>query len=170
MFLATSATALCGLLGNQALAQEKRLRVGIFDSRAIAIAAINSPGWKKTMDAVQADYQKAKAAGDETRMKEIKAKMQTKQRRQHEQGFSTGSVQNLLAPVKSELAGVAKSAGVDLIVSKWELAFQSPGIETVDVTSQIVKLYNPSTKALKWIDDIGNKQPIPIDDLPDDLD
>lgn len=173
-FVVTSATTLCGLLPGTALGEsspkQNRLRVGIFDSRAIAIAAVNSPARNKSMEAVRADYEKAKAANDEKRMNAIKQQMQTKQRRQHEQGFSTGSVINLLQPVKADLPGLAKTIGVDLIISKWEVMFQSPAVEVVDVTEQLAKLFNPSPKALKWIEDISKKQPIPIDELPDDLD
>jgi len=121
------------------------------------------------MAAVKADYDKAKDAKDEKRMKEIGAKMQTKQRRLHEQAFSTASVANLLQSVKAELPGVARAAGVDLIVSKWEVMFQAPEMEIVDVTKQLAMLFNPSTQGLKWIDG-ETKPPIPIDDLPDDLD
>ena len=121
------------------------------------------------MAAVKADYAKAKDDKDDKRMKEIGAKMQTKQRRLHEQGFSTGSVINLLQTVKAELPGIAKAAGVDLIVSKWEVMFQSPGVETVDVTKQLAMLFNPSAQGLKWIEG-ETKPPIPIDDLPDALD
>jgi hypothetical protein len=78
-------------------------------------------------------------------------------------------VVNLLQSVKAELPGVAKAAGVDLIVSKWEVMFQSPGVETVDVTKQMAKLFNPSAQGLKWIEG-ETPPPIPIDDLPDDLD
>ena len=172
-FLATSATALCSLVSIPALAQsepkDKRLRIGTFDSRTIAIGFFNSGAGQKMMAEVKADYDKAKDAKDDKRMKEIGAKMQTKQRRLHEQAFSTGSVINLLQSVKAELPGVAKAAGVDLIVSKWEVMFQSPGVETVDVTKQMAKLFNPSAQGLKWIEG-ETPPPIPIDDLPDDLD
>jgi len=172
-FVLTSATALCSLVSFPVLAQseskDKHLRIGTFDSRTIAIAFFNSRAGQKTMAAVKADYDKAKTANDDKQMKEIRAKMQTRQRRLHEQGFSTGSVINLLQTIKAELPGIAKVAGVDLIVSKWEVMFQSPGVETVDVTKQLAMLFNPSAQGLKWIEG-ETKPPIPIDDLPDALD
>jgi hypothetical protein len=172
-FVLTSATALCSLVSIPALAQseskDKRLRIGTFDSRMVAVGFFNSGAGQKMMAAVKADYDKAKDAKDDKRMKEIGAKMQTKQRRLHEQAFSTASVVNLLQSVKAELPGVAKAAGVDLIVSKWEVMFQAPEVEIVDVTKQMAKLFNPSAQGLKWIEG-ETPPPIHIDDLPDDVD
>ena len=149
---------------------DKRFRIGVFDSRAVAVAYGNSPVGHKSLAAIRADYDKAKEAKDDKRMKEIENQMQTRQRRQHEQGFSTGSVANLLEAVKAELPNVAKSHGVDAIVSKWELAFASPAVETVDVTDALVKVFNPSEQGLKWIRDLLKQKPVPMDELPGDLD
>jgi hypothetical protein len=153
----------------QSESKGKRLRIGTFDSRSIAIGFFNSGSGQKVMGVMKAEYDKSKDAKDDKRVKEIRAKMQTKQRRLHEQAFSTASVANLLETVKAELPGVAKAAGVDLIVSKWEVMFQGPEVEIVDVTKQLAMLFNPSAQGLKWIEG-ATKPPIPIDDLPDDLD
>jgi hypothetical protein len=58
---------------------------------------------------------------------------------------------------------------VDLIVSKWEVMFQSPTVELVDITSQLVQLFQPTEKGLKWIKDMQNIAPIPMDKLPTHL-
>jgi hypothetical protein len=57
-----------------------------------------------------------------------------------------------------------------VIVCKWEVVFQSPEVEAVDVTDQMVALFKPSEKALKLVHDIRPRAPIAPDELPDDLD
>lgn len=171
-FLVGSVAALCGFAGVAAFGQtaERKLRVGVYDSRAIAVAYCNSPEFQKSLKPIQADYEKAKQAKNEKRMKEIDAMMKARQRRQHEQGFSTGSVAGIMAGIKNALPSVAQKARVDVIVSKWELNYQSPGLEVVDVTDELVALFKPSEKALGWVKDLRTKQPLPIEEITDDMD
>ena len=170
--MASAVVALWLLAGATAWAQpkEKALRVGVYDSRAVAVAYHNSTEFRKSLDGITADYKKAKAAKDDKRVKEIDAQMKARQRRAHEQGFSTGSVANVMAKVKDSLPGVAKKAGVDVIASKWELNYQAPGIKVVDVTDDLVALFQVSEKGLKWVKDIKNHAPLPIEQITDDMD
>jgi hypothetical protein len=103
-------------------------------------------------------------------MKEIEVRMQLRQRRAHEQGFSTGSVAGILATVKDSLPAVAKRAGVTLIVSKWEVNYQIPEVELVDVTGELVALFHPNEKVLKWMKSCREQKPLPIEEITDDLD
>ncbi len=80
--------------------------------------------------------------------------------------FSTGPVSGILAKVGDRLPAIAAQAGVALIVSKWEVQFQNPPVETVDVTLPVVKLFNPSEKVLKWIEEMRAQDPIPFEKLP----
>ena len=146
------------------------MRVGVYDSRAVAVAWCNSAEFRKSLDAVTADYKKAKEAKDDKRVKEIEAKMKLQQRRQHEQGFSTGSVASTMARIKDSLPAVAKKLGVDLIVSKWEVNYQSPDVKVVDVTDDLVALFHASEKGLEWAKGIRSQQPLPIEQITDDMD
>ena len=96
--------------------------------------------------------------------------MKAKQRRAHEQGFSTGSVTPIMANIKDSLPAVAKKAGVDVIVSKWEVNYQSPGIKVVDVTDDLVSLFHVSAKGLEWAKGIKSHAPVPIEQITDDMD
>jgi Skp family chaperone for outer membrane proteins len=170
-FIVSSAVALCVMAGAAAFAQSKENtpQIGVYDSRAVAVAYGNSPEFRKSLDAARADYKKAKEAKDDKRVKEIGAQMKARQRRLHEQGFSTGSVADIMATINDSLPGVAKKAGVDVIVSKWEVNYQSPGIKVVDVTDDLVALFHPSAKGLEWAKDIKAKPPIPIEQITDDV-
>ena len=167
-----SAAALCVWMCASASAQSQtnKLRVGVYDSRAIALVYGNSAAFQESIKTARAEYEKAKAAKDDKRMKEIDAQMKLQQRRLHEQGFSTGSVAGIMAKVKDSLPDVAKKAGVQVIVSKWELNHQSPDVELVDVTDELVALFHPSEKVMGWLKDVKNQPPIPIEKITDDMD
>ncbi len=167
-----STVALCVLTSatTSAQSQMNKLRIGVYDSRAIAIAYGNSAEFQQSLKPVRADYNKAKAEKNDKRMKEIDAQMRLQQRRLHEQGFSTGSVAGYMAKIKESLPDVAKRAKVQAIVSKWELNQQSPDVEVVDVTDELVALFHPSEKVLGWVKDLKNHPPLPIEEITDDMD
>ena len=171
-FIASSALALCAVAGATAFAQPKEntLRIGVYDSRAIAVAYYNSTESGKSMETITADYKKAKAAKDDKRVKEIETQMKAQQRRQHEQGFSTGSVANIMAKIKDSLPAGAKKAGVEVIVSKWEVNYQSPEVKVVDVTDDLVALFHVSAKGLGWVKGIKDHAPLPIEQITDHMD
>jgi hypothetical protein len=122
------------------------------------------------MKPIMADYQKAKEAKDEKRLKTIEARMKLQQRRLHEQGFSTGSVIGIMTRVKESLPAVAKEAGVDIIVSKWEVNYQSSNIEVVDVTDKVAALFHTSERGKQWLQQIPKQPPVPIEQITDDMD
>ena len=171
-FIVTSTAALGLLTSGTVFAQTQtnKVRIGVYDSRAVAIAYANSAEGRESMKTAQTDYQKAKATKDEKKMKEIESRMKLQQRRLHEQGFSTGSVSSTMAKVKDALPEVARKAGVQAIVSKWELNYQSPEVEVVDVTDELVALFHVNEKGREWAKQIKDKPPVPIEQITDEMD
>lgn len=143
-----------------AAAENGKLRVGTFDSRAIVVAYAASDFNEAFIRRLKQDRDKAKAAGDKAKLAEIEAEANAQQDRMHYQGFGTASVADLLEHVKDKLPAVAKEAGVDAIVSKWDFAYRTPAAETIDVTPLLVKLYSPSERTLRIIDDLTKKPPM----------
>ena len=141
-----------------------KLRVGTFDSRAIAIAFVNTDDFKQALKKMKEEYKKAMADGDEKKAKELGAKGEAQQQLLHTQGFSTASVGEYLERVKDKIPAIAKEAGVDVIVSKWDMVYQSPDAEFVDVTDQLVKLFNPDEKTLKIGEDLKKIPPISLEE------
>jgi len=159
-----AAAASCG--APLAAAQDsQRLRIGVFDSRAVALAYGNSDEFQRMVQGLRADHDKAKAANNDSRAKELETEGQWSQVRLHQQVFSTGPVSGILAKVKDQLPAIAAQAGVSLIVSKWEVQFSNPVVETVDVTLPIVKLFHPSDKVLAWVAQM-KQDPVPFEKLP----
>lgn len=153
-----------------AQSQAQKARIGVYDSRAVAVAYANSAEWREALKATRADYERAKTAKDDKKVKEIGSRMKLQQLRLHEQGFSTGSVAAIIVKVKGALPGIAQKAGVPVIVSKWELSYQSPELELVDVTDELVALFNVSDKGKAWAKDIRTKPPVPMEEITEDMD
>jgi hypothetical protein len=146
-------------------AEAARLRVGTFDSRAVAVAYVNSDAGRRYVRQISDEYQKAKAAHDEPKAKQLAEKGRATQDLFHQQGFGTASVANILAEIKDQLPGVARQAGVDVIVSKWDLAYQSEAAAFVDVTELLVQPFHPNEKVRRWIEQLRQKAPISAEEL-----
>lgn len=81
-------------------------------------------------------------------------------KKRHLQGFGTAPVQDLLEPVKNKLSGVAEQAGVDIIISKWQIDYQSKDDEMIDVTEALARLYVSEKDAAGIIAGMENIKPI----------
>jgi hypothetical protein len=139
-----------------------KVRVGTFDSRAVAIAYARSAMFAPIMKDWKDKYEKAKAEKNEAVIKECEAWGPNYHKLQMLQAFSLASVADILEKVKDQLPRTAKEAGVDILASKWELAYQNPSFETVDVTSYLVKIFNPDEQTLKIIGELSKQPPIPL--------
>jgi hypothetical protein len=162
------AVALSALCSGAAFSQAVKgsVRIGTYDSRAVALAFYNTDEFRQTMSGMMAELEKAKSAKDDKRVKELESQGPFMQARMHWQVFSNLSVPNIIDRIKDAIPGIAKDAGVSAIVSKWELVYTDESIECVDVTPRLVKLFNPNEKVLKWIEDGSNQDPIPLEKLP----
>jgi len=164
MFVTACQVTSCGK-ANADSAAAKPLRVGVYDSRCIAAACLRSEWWNKQLQEKMKERDKAKAAGDTQKVKELEEWGQSSQAKAHLQGFGTAPVKNLLEQVKDKLPQVAQQAGVDIIVSKWQIDYQAKDAEVVDMTDAIVALYKPSEETLKIIEEMKKQQPISEEEL-----
>jgi hypothetical protein len=139
---------------------QTKVRIGVFDSRGIAIAYSQSAAFQQQMREFQAQGQKAKASNDAKLLSELEAKAQTQQALLHLQGFSIGSVSEILANYQADVAAVAKQANVSAIVSQFELAYQDPSVETVDVTEALVKKINGSPRMPAMLASLKTNKPL----------
>ncbi len=135
-----------------------KLRVGVYDNRAIAVAY--GPSKYNPVGEKMKEYNKAKAAGDTKRMKELEAWGEKHQRQLHRQGFGRVPVNDLLAHVKDKMPRLACKLGIDVIARQCD--YTSPNVEVVDITKELVMLFDPSEKTLKIVEKL-KKHPNPID-------
>ena len=145
--------------------KKKLLRVGIYDSRGIAIAYAHSHFNEDWYQKMKSQLDAAQAAGDEQKVKELKEIGNKEQAKKHLQAFGTTPVHEYLDLIKDQIPSVAQKAWVDLIVSKWETDYLSADAEVVDVTMELAKLFNPSVKAYKSIESLGKWKPYSHEDL-----
>jgi Skp family chaperone for outer membrane proteins len=147
--------------------EKAKLRVGTFDSRAIVIAYAHSAEFNQSLKKLMAEHDKAKADGDDKKAKELEEKGKSGQQMFHMQGFSIAPVNDILEHIKDKIPGIAKEAGVDVIVSKWEVVYQSPDAEFVDITDLMVKPFNPNEKTMSTLKELGKHPPIPLQEAMD---
>mgnify|MGYP000933788105 CR=1 FL=1 len=144
-------------------AQQQPVRIGVYDTRAIAVAYAHSSYNQEPLKAKMKEFEAAKAAGDTARVKELDHWGQTQQRKLHFQGFSRVPVADLLVHVKDRLPEAAARANVQAIAADCD--YLAPGVETIDLTDELVRLYNPSPRVLSIVKDMKGKAPLPIEEV-----
>ena len=150
---------------SEEVATTSQVRVGVFDSRAVAMAYLRSEEFNAYLGEVTAESEKAKAAGDDARIKELESKMMAHQQLAHKQVFGTWLVDDVLELIKDKIPEIADLAGVDIIVSKWQIAYQRPEVELTNVTGHFVKLFALDEDDLKAIDEMQKMEPLLLEEL-----
>ena len=145
--------------------------IGIYDSRAIAVAFVGSKVYKSTvgkeMNEKMTAYNKAKAEGDKGKVKEFEKWGKTHQALLHKQAFSTASVDNILKHIASKIPEIKKQAKVDILVSKWDAQalekFKSA--KKVDITMLLIKAFKPNEKQKKSAIEIQKHKPVSLEKM-----
>ena len=136
-------------------------RIGIYDSRAVAVAYAGSSFQKTKLNNLVSEQQKAKAAGDKKAIARIEAEGRAWQAQLHQQGFGTAPVDDLLAHISSELPKIQVDASVTQLISKWnepELR-KHASAEKIDVTMKLVDAFHPSERQRNYAIEIQKKKP-----------
>ncbi len=137
------------------------IRVGVYDSRAVAMSYYRSEQFNTPLSALFAKLGKAKEDGDKKTVEELESLGPALQELIHKQGFGDWPVSNIMKIISDKLPEIAKQADVGVIISKWDITFQQPAAELVDVTHLLVNLFNPSEETLKTVDEIMKTNPVP---------
>ena len=156
------------LLGaSTGFAQQKSatMKIGTYDSRIVTFAWSRSDFFGQRLARIRQQSDSAEKAHDTAKLKEVSVGAVSYQHLLHQMVFSSGSAAFIMALVKDKLPGLAKSAGVSIILSKWELTYSDPGVEIVDLTSQVAALFNPKDNIDKMAGEMTKQDPIPIDQL-----
>lgn len=138
------------------------MRIGIYDSRAVAIAFGNSKEGMAFVADLHAKMMRAMEAKDDTLIQQVKKTAEAYQVLNHLRGFSIGSVADILDKHRADVDAIAKEAGVFIIVSKYELIHADPDVDVVDVTMHLVNIWEPSDRVLGWISELPQHEPLPL--------
>ena len=138
-----------------------QLRVGVYDNRAIAVAFAHS-SFNPVAGKMKA-YDEAKEAGDEAAMEQLEAWGNDHQRQLHRQGFGRVPVTDLLEYVEDDLPALAAKLDVDVIA--FECNYRAEHVEEVDVTLELVGLFNPDERALRTAREVMKHKPIDLNEV-----
>jgi hypothetical protein len=136
-------------------AASAKVRVGTFDPRAVAIAYYRSPLHEQRLDALVAEQKRARAAGDEQRVRQLEKQGKASQDLAHRQAFGNGPYDSLAEQLDSIYPAVAKAHDVKLITA--QLAFATPDVDRIDLTDAILQALEADEKTRKVIDDMRRK-------------
>lgn len=168
-FMSMSFTVLVGglLVVPSAISQTTNAvsRVGVFDSRCVAIAYGRSASFAESLNELRSELKKAKEEGNEARVKEIERIGPTSQVIMHQQGFSTGSVRNIMDKIRDKIPAIAEKRDVRLVVSKWEIFHTAGQVELIDVTDDLVSLFSPNAETLRILEEVKKMEPVPIEQI-----
>ena len=152
-------------IGHGAQQKSAAMKIGTYDSRIVTFAWSRSDFFGQRLAKIRQQSDSAEKAHDTVKLKEVSVGAISYQHLLHQMVFSSGSAAFIMALVKDKLPGLAKSAGVSIILSKWELTWSDPGVEIVDLTSQVAALFNPKDNIDKMAGEMTKQDPIPIDHL-----
>lgn len=160
---ATFAATLFCLLGTGQSSPKAapKARIGTYDNRAIAVAyaaSRHNPVAQKTQE-----LRAAEAAGDQERIRALKAWGEKHQRALHRQGFGRVPVDDLLELVRDRLPELAREHGLDAIA--WQIDYSAPALERIDITGALVALYEPSEQTLATIAELRKHPPADLDEI-----
>ena len=160
-YLKRSLTIFCFLLISlTTFSQAAKVRIGTYDSRLIALAYYNSTDYEKFIAGFNSTYATAEKAKDSATIKKMLVKGPVLQRMMNDRIFGKGSVNMILDNYLKRIEAIGKVNKVSLIVSKWEIPYKSAEVETIDLTYQIMAIWNPSEQVLKWAKNGEKEQPI----------
>lgn len=138
-----------------------KIRLGVYDNRAIAVAYAPSK-FNPVREKMQ-QLEQARDAGDTQRATQLEQWGQQHQRQLHRQGFCRVPVDDLLAHVQDRLPEVARSTRVSAIT--WQCDYSAPEVEVVDITDALVMLFEPSEKTLETVEQIKKHKPVDLDEI-----
>jgi hypothetical protein len=152
-----------------ALAQQSETvgKIGVYDSRSIAIAYGGSEFFAEWFQDLQRRHDGAEAADEEELVAQLAAEAHAKQEQMHKQGFSTAPVDDLLEHIKNKIPEIMESHGVIALVSKWDEEGMAAhaSAEKVDLTMDLVKAFDPDKRQLKGAREIMKQEPGPLEEM-----
>jgi hypothetical protein len=159
--LLLAVAALPHLAPAQEFQDKARERIGIYDSRAVAVAYAGSAFQVRKMQGLTTQLKKAREAGDAKEVSRLEAEGKEWQATLHQQGFGTAPVDDILTNIASDLPKIREAAGVTALVSRWNQAElgNHPRAEQVDVTMKLVDAFHPTAKQRKYAIEIQKKSP-----------
>jgi Skp family chaperone for outer membrane proteins len=152
--------SLCILGCSSNSSAQTKQRIGIFDSRSVAIVYANSKFFKSPYPEIKKRMEAAKEKNDTKEIAKIEYEAKLHQAILHDQGFGKGSVNTITDLYKDKIAAIAKAENLSAVVSKWEVVYSNPDIELIDITDKIAAFFEPSDKMKETIKEVPQHEPV----------
>jgi hypothetical protein len=143
-----------------------KLRVGIYNSRSVALAFGRSKLGVEAVGKLMAEAKQAEKAGDQKQLDGLKKQGSDLQNLRHMQVFGNAPIHDMLVQMQPVLQEQARAEKLDLIVRDIDIAFQSNSVELVDITKGLVDSCEPTKETLKVIEEMQHHQPLPLEQFP----
>ena len=143
-------------------ASTARQRIGLYDSRAVAVAYAGTPAHEARLRRLSERREQAKKAGNLAEVAKIEAEGRALQRQAHQQAFGTAPVDDILALLGDAVPEIRKETGVTVLLSKWDEAGlkKYPEAERVDVTLRLIDALHPNERQRRSAIEIQKHAPI----------
>jgi len=143
----------------------KRLNIGTYDSRAVTYAYFCSDQNTALRTQLKKEREEIMKTKDTAKWKETMCKVLTEDYLLHQRVFATGSAAFILKKIENQIPAIAKTAGVDILVSKWELTWHDSSANIVDLTDSVAQLFTPINKLGKTYDEIKKMNKLENDEF-----
>ena len=163
--LSIVSVALADPAQEKAAASAVRERIGIYDSRAVAVAFAGTPAHEARLRGLVERCEQARKAGDMAEVTKIEAEGRALQRQAHQQAFSTAPVDEILALLGDAVSEIRKNTGITVLLSKWDEAGlrKYPDAERVDVTLLLIDALHPNERQRRSAIEIQKHKPITLE-------
>jgi hypothetical protein len=132
-------------------------KIGVYESRAVALAWGRSTQHDILSRQRMEQAKRAEAAGDKAELRRLRKEGSGAQERLEKQVFGNDRIPDVIERVQDQIPAVQQQAGVASIVDRRDAPANAP---TVDVTSNLVALFQPTDKTLKMIEDVLKHPPV----------
>jgi hypothetical protein len=143
------------------------VRIGVYDSRAIAYAWFWSKEHQADLNRQRQAIEAARTVKDTNLVARLNQAFSEQQKGIHRQVFSGEPPTEALAAIQKRLPDLQRQAGVAAVVSRWDVATLKAykSAEQVDVTETLVREFNPDAKQLEVIRQIQTKPLVGVDQV-----
>ena len=141
--------------------QAQPVKVGTYNSRAVALAFYRSELWGGVMRAKRAERDSAKQAGSVQKVKELEKWGEIQQDLAHKQVFGSAPITNVLGHLAPGFPEIARAAGVAVVAS--DVQYAGASVQVVDITMHIVEWLKPDARTRAMVEDFLKKNPPPTD-------
>ncbi|MDO8303222.1 MAG: hypothetical protein Q7T18_08270 [Sedimentisphaerales bacterium] len=149
-------------MGNPQPAEQK-IRIGVFNTRAVALAHGRSKMYMEEINKLVAEAKEAKVKGDDKKFQKLDAQLKMRQEKGHWQVFCDLGIDDILKLIRPNYGEIAKNAGVSAIVE--QAVYNDKNIEVIDVTELMAEQFTPDEKTQKIIKDIMKQPPVSFEDM-----